>query len=181
MSMGLVDGGGGGVFRWFGDQIKQRISQYVDAKMHAAGEAIVARARQLAPVQTGALRASIVDFVEVNEAGGKHTLHIQVGMPYGIYQEFGTRNIPPHPFIRPAINEMGRVWGFKVAMGFATNPAHAGLLAGAGKGMKGGFAATARPFKRLTQKQIAHVEGKLIPGVKAHQRGNVKRTRMYTW
>lgn len=180
MSIGLVDGGGG-AFRWFGDQIRQRIAQYVDAKMHAAGEAIVARARQLAPVDTGALRESIGYVVAVNEAGGKHELHIQVGVPHGIYQEFGTRNIPPHPFIRPALEELGRVWGFNVAFGFKTNPMHAGLVVGAGEGMKGGFAATARPFKWLTQKQIHHVESRLIPSVKAHQRGQVKRSRMYTW
>ncbi len=177
MAMGFVPGGG--AFQWFGDKVKAAINRHLDDKMHQTGAAVVARAQAMAPVRTGALRASISYLVQYNEAGGRSTLHIQVGMPYGIYQEFGTRNIPPHPFIRPALNEIGRIWGFDVNMQFAAVPGHAGLLAGTGHGRsQAGFAASASPrFRPLTPKQIGHVEKSLIPSIKRHHRGNVKRAR----
>jgi len=187
MALGFVSGGGG-VFRWFGDKIKAQIDTYLDRKMHQAGEAIVARAQALAPVRTGALRNSIAYVVAYNEAGGRHTLSIQVGVPYGVYQEFGTRNMAPHPYIRPALNEIGRIWGFDTQMFFAGtgyNPAMAGpwhgLVATTGGGRrKAGFAASAHPgWKPLTAKQAHHVEHVLKPSIQKHHRGNVKRSKLY--
>lgn len=185
MSLGLVGGGGFNPFRWFGDRVKKFVDNAIDKKMHAAGEAIVARAQQLAPVATGALRNSINYVVMYNEGGGRHELVIQVGMPYGVYQEFGTRFMSPHPYIRPAINRVGRLYGFDLTAQFAGagyNPATGGpwhgLLAGTGRTQKPGFAASAHPrFKQLTSKQVSHVTGTLIPSIKRHHRGQVKRTR----
>jgi HK97 gp10 family phage protein len=58
---------------------------------------VKAQARALAPVAKGRLKGSI-DY-EVKKAEGF------VGSPveYAIYQEFGTRNIAPQPYLRPAI------------------------------------------------------------------------------
>lgn len=179
MAIGLV--GGNWSFNWFGDRIKQAIDRHIDNKMHQTGQAVVARAQALAPVKTGALRASIYYLVQYNESGGRHVLHIRADVPYAIFQEFGTRNIPPHPFIRPALNEMSRIWGFDVNMGFAGQ----GYNAQAGTGWHGllagnrGFAASAsHRFKPLTTKQVHHVRTKLIPTSKRLHRGNVRRSRM---
>lgn len=164
-------------FRWFGDRVKKFIDDTIDRKMYQAGDAIVQRAQQLAPVRTGALRQSITYVVAYNEAGGRHTLSIQVGVPYGIFQEFGTRNIRPHPYIRPALNEIGRVFGFNLQMQFA-NPGTHGLLAATGLGRQPGYAATAHPaYRPLTERQKKHVKEVLIPGVKRLHRGNVRRAR----
>lgn len=162
-------------FRWFGDQILNRVIGDVEGRMVRAGEAVVSRARQLAPVKTGALRASIA-WVIAGEGYAGRMLSIQVGMPYGIFQEFGTRNIPPHPYIRPALNEIGRALGFTIQMNFARGgPAEwHGLLA-----TGPGFAASkAAAWKPLTERQIRHVETKLIPTSKRFHRGNVRRARM---
>ena len=164
-------------FVWFGDRITQYVNDRIDRSMHAMGEAVVARAQALAPVKTGALRNSIYYVVEYNEGGGRHVLHINVGMSYGIFQEFGTRNMMPHPFIRPAMAEVGRAWGFDLAMDFAS-PGTTGLLASTGRGRKPGYSAAvgSRPF---TARQASHVERHLIPGVKKWHRGNVKRARFH--
>lgn len=166
-----------GAFQWFGDKVATWVGQQIDNRLHQAGQRIVARAQQLAPVKTGALRNSILYVVGESAGLTGHYLSIQVGMPYGIYQEFGTRNIPPHPYIRPALIEAGRIFGAETQMQFASPGTH-GLLAGTGLGMQAGFAATAHPaFRPLTERQKRHVKGVLIPSVKKLHRGQVRRTR----
>lgn len=165
------------MFRWFGDQVRRFVADRIDRNMRGMGEQVVARARQLAPVRTGALRASI-DYTVTGESGERPTLTISVGMPYGIFQEFGTRNMAPHPFIRPALIEAGRAWGFDLEASFAATPGHAGLLASTGRGARPGFAASSSPrFRALTPRQLHHVETRLRPSVRQLHRGNVKRTR----
>jgi HK97 gp10 family phage protein len=165
------------VVDWFGAKIRKQLDKNIDDKMHDAGQAIVRRAKQLAPVETGALRDSINYLVVYNETGGNHELLIQVGEPYGIYQEFGTRNIPPHPYIRPAINEFGRVWGVDINPEFAVNAGHTGLLAGIGP-LGAGFALHHKSRKPLTAKQVKHVETGLIPSIRRLNRGATKRSRL---
>lgn len=168
-------------FEWFGNQVLKQWNNDIDERMHQTGQAIVSRAQQLAPVDTGALRDSIDYLVLTNESGGRHELLIQVGEPYGIFQEFGTRDIPPHPYIRPAINEVGRVWGFDINMEFQESVSAgqwAGLLATTGR-RGAGFAASPHPnWKPLTTKQLGHVERTLIPSIKRYNRGNTRRAKM---
>lgn len=167
-------------FKWFGDRVRAQWEKEIDRRMHRAGEAIVNRAKQLAPVRTGALRDSI-DYIVLYNPGQRSELRVTVGMPYGIFQEFGTRNIPPHPYIRPAMNEFGRIWGFDIAMDFQapTAPGQwAGLLAGIGPG-GAGFAAAAHPaWKPLTPKQLYHVQHVLTPSIKRLNVGNARRARL---
>lgn len=166
---------GGGTFSWFGDRVMKFVGDRVERNMHAMGAAIVQRARAYAPARTGRLRESIYYAVE-RTGEARSVLHVGVGVPYGIYQEFGTRNIPPHPFIRPAMNEVGRAWTFNLSMDFAGTPGFAGLLGSTGQGRSPGFAASASPkFRRLTPKQAHHVETVLRPSIRQHHRGNVKR------
>lgn len=94
------------------DQVKRDI-------LHEGGQLIADEARRLAPYLTGALHDSIlvVDandgriYGKVNAAG----LSVYVGpvgsvddgdVYYARFQEFGTRNMPAHPYMRPAVTTM---------------------------------------------------------------------------
>lgn len=179
---GWIEGG----LRWGGRKIQDIINDKIDGNLYETGEIVVSRARQLAPVRTGALRDSIDYIILHGESGERSELRITIGEPYGIYQEFGTRNISPHPFIRPALLEARRIWGFDLNVNFAGagysatqgGPWH-GLLAGTGKGHRvAGFAASASPrWKPLTWKQVTHVEQVLKPSIQRLHRGNVKRSK----
>lgn len=57
-------------------------------------------ARRRCHVITGRLRDSIK---AEKISYGKH--RVVVGMHYGVYEEYGTRYRPPHPFFRPAVEE----------------------------------------------------------------------------
>jgi HK97 gp10 family phage protein len=71
---------------------------------HKAAEAIgkaaldiEARAKQLAPVDTGNLRNSITA-----EQQGTLAWIVAVGAVYGIYQEYGTHKMAASPYLTPA-------------------------------------------------------------------------------
>ena len=90
------------------------------AALHAGGELIAVEARRLAPFDTGLLRDSIM-VTDMNDARiygtfGRRiddgTVQVYVGpvgstedgdVYYAVFQEFGTRNMGAHPFMRPAI------------------------------------------------------------------------------
>lgn len=180
MATGLVQTPGprGSSFKWLGQQVMGYVSQKVDDRLRATGERIVARAQQLAPVDTGALRSSI-GYLVAGE-GLRRTLVIDVGMSYGIYQEFGTRNIPPHPFIRPALNELSRLWGIDVQMAFN----HAGPRTWQGihyshtRKTPGYVIPSSIQPRPLNARQRAHVANRLQPSATRLHRGNVKRAKM---
>lgn len=175
-----------GRLRWGGQQIQDKIDGIIYDRIVRTGDVVVAKARQLAPVKTGQLRSSI-NYDIIRDVGDTFIqLKISIGVPYGIYQEFGTRNIPPHPFIRPALLEAKRIWGFDLNVNFAGVGYDAarggkwhGLIASTGKGHRvAGYAASASPrWKPLTARQVSHVESRLIPSIKGWHRGNVKRAR----
>lgn len=60
------------------------------------------RAKQLAPVDTGRLRASVTHDLGRDAEG----LVARVGtdVEYAPHQEFGTVRMPAHPFLRPALD-----------------------------------------------------------------------------
>jgi HK97 gp10 family phage protein len=163
------------VVNWAADRVLTYFNNKVDENLHEIGARIVTQARLRAPYRTGALRDSI-GYVVAGEGLTDHVLSIQVGMPYGIFQEFGTRNMTPHPFIRPAIEAVGKISAGAIQMDF-TRPGGIewhGLLA-----TGPGFAAAAHPgWKPLTEKQLKHVKTSLIPTSKRLYRGNVKRATM---
>ena len=152
---------------WFGDRIVKMVKDKNDAKMRATGEAIVARAKQLVPVDTGKLRDSIGYTYRQSDS----TLTIHVDMYYGLWVEAGTRYMRPQPYIRPALNEVGRIFGTSVEMAFAV-PA-----AGRWNSMLMHQAGFAHP-RSLTAKQRAHVRQHLMPTSKRLYRGNVRRAKM---
>src|SRR5271166_3872324 len=110
--------------------------------------------RQYAPVDTGALRASF--YATLNKSN--HTATIFIPLFYGIYQEFGTRYIKPHPFVRPALLDASMRWHFtEVTIRLIPAPQRSEPL----KATTAGFNLPKR--QRLTPGQVAHVERNLTP------------------
>jgi len=76
---------------------------------HRSADAVAARARGFAPVDTGALRRSIA-VEQDRSAGGKFSDAFVVYSPldYAVFQEYGFHHwrsgafIPPRPFMAPA-------------------------------------------------------------------------------
>lgn len=60
------------------------------------------RAKQLAPVDTGRLRASITE--ELGQEGGDLVERIGTDVDYAIHQEMGTVHMSGTPFLRPALD-----------------------------------------------------------------------------
>jgi hypothetical protein len=123
--------------------------------------------RSLAPVKTGELRAMEDYRVQGNE------LILIMGSGHDLFQEFGTRNIPPHPHVRPALNAISRIWGTNVVLDF-----NAPYISSPVLHHKGSFIVPSgiQP-KPLTAKQRHHVQNVLKPSAKGLHRGNVKRAK----
>ena len=166
-------------FQWFGDKFLADVENRVDAGLNRAGQSVVARAQALAPKRTGALSSSIS--YQVTGAGGGakltlsgftttgKTLTFTVGVPYGIFQEFGTRNIRPHPYLRPALNEVGKIFGAELGMEFNIPFIASPLYA-----HQAGFALP----PGLTGRQRKHIAKHLGPTSKRHYRGNVRKAKL---
>jgi HK97 gp10 family phage protein len=65
--------------------------------VHKAVFDVEAQAKTRAPVDTGALRASIH-----GEMTGDTEGQVTTGVDYAVFQEYGTRHMPAHPFMTPA-------------------------------------------------------------------------------
>lgn len=157
-------------FTWLGQRVSDALLGDIDMRLHQAGAAVIAEAQALAPVRTGALRSSINYRVE------NRTLVISVGQIYGVFQEYGTRTIPPHPFIRPALAAAGRVFGGSIEMEFnAMSSATWQGIYSVGSGFVVPSGIQPRP---LTQAQHRHVQQHLVPTSKRLHKGNVKRAKL---
>ena len=73
-----------------------RLPGAADKAAEMTADAIVVKAMQIVPVDTGALKGSIT-----KAGGGSHWIATAT-MPYAIHVEFGTRKMPAQPFLRPA-------------------------------------------------------------------------------
>ncbi len=157
------------------NQFKQEISDSIDRQANEIGVKVVAVAFQLAPVRTGELRRSITYHYDNHD----HTIDFIVGSPYGMFQEFGTRHMRPHPYLRPALNKIfgrtGGIYGFETSMEFAnTIQTDKKLLAHGGD---------FQMHKSLSDKQKAHVRKHLAPVSKKYFKGgqsNVGRAHIRT-
>lgn len=80
--------------------------------VHRFGTKIAGEAAQNAPVDTGALKNSLVSESRMKD---KLTFILQDGVSYGIFQELGTSRMAAHPFVIPAIkaNERAFLEAFK--------------------------------------------------------------------
>lgn len=63
---------------------------------------VQARAKDLAPVDTGALKGSI----RVKQYAQFLSAVVYTNLEYAPYQEFGTVYVPAHPFMHPAFNQL---------------------------------------------------------------------------
>jgi HK97 gp10 family phage protein len=89
----------------------------------AAATVIEAEVRARAPVNTGALVASLDNKSARRQAQASATIQVEHSGPdgtehYAIFQEYGTSNMPAHPFMRP---------GFEAAQQTAIDAAAAAL------------------------------------------------------
>jgi len=74
------------------------IPNAIASALDKAGQQIRDTAQALAPVKTGRLRSSIS--YEANEM----SVTVTAGVFYARFQEYGTRYIRPHAFMRPALS-----------------------------------------------------------------------------
>lgn len=79
-------------------ELTEAMKAGVDKAVRETALAIEGQAKGFAPVDTGALRASILA-EPVKQFVWKVAPHVE----YAIYQEFGTSRMPAHPFMIPAM------------------------------------------------------------------------------
>ncbi len=132
---------------------------------------VVQIAESHAPRKTGQLATSIgFDWNDANLE-----VVFTVGAPYGIFQEFGTRYIHPHPYLRPAINMVfGGTFGYQTSMVFTSTPEP-----GAGRKWLKAEGAGFHVPKGLPAHQQAHIAKYLIPISKHHFKRAVARSPMH--
>lgn len=82
------------------DGLTAKTKQNIATVLNRASMKHVSRARQLAPVDTGALRASIDQLTRATP--GSLIAVNAVGVEYGIHQEFGTRYQSGTPYFLPS-------------------------------------------------------------------------------
>ncbi len=149
-----------------GNQFLSEISQRIDQSAHDVGKMVVQIAERYAPKRTGFLATSI-SYAYDNQT---HAISFIVGAPYGIFQEYGTRNMAPHPYLRPALNTVGTIYGFETSMEFQNVIQTDKKLLSHGS--------TYQMHKSLSERQKAHVRTKLKPVAERHHIGNVSRAKL---
>jgi HK97 gp10 family phage protein len=85
-------------------EVLRQAAEVASRELDDRGRRVVARATQLVPVRTGALRSSIGHSVRMTADGP--ILVISATAPYAGFVELGTARRPAHPFIRPALAEV---------------------------------------------------------------------------
>lgn len=156
-------------FQWNGHLIMDEIHVRLRNDMLDRAQKTVASAQMLAPKKTTRLAQSIG--FDWNDADLSVTF--TVGVEYGIFQEYGTRNMMPHPYLRPAINaHWSQLFGYNTEMAFLNTPVYNKPLMATGGTFR-------LPKGVLTQKQKQHITNHLIPRSQMHYVGAVSRTRMH--
>lgn len=80
------------------DAILAKLPQKSEELVAKGAENVLGKAKELAPVDTGALKASLGA-----EKRGKFYWEVEDGVKYGIYQERGTSKMRAQPFMCPAV------------------------------------------------------------------------------
>lgn len=155
-------------FNWDSAKVEQVIHDRLRVQMLQMADRVVQLAESFAPRKTGRLATSIG--YDWNDA--ELTVVFTVGASYGIFQEYGTRNMPPHAYLRPAINQVGPIYGFNVEMAFLNTPEYSQPVLAVGN--------TFSIPKTLSHRQRARVkENRLKSEHYYHSQGNVHRARMH--
>ncbi len=154
------------MIEWNGQQVLDGVSQRIDESAHVIGRQVVQIAERYAPKRTGRLATSI-SYAYDNVT---HSISFIVGAPYGIFVEYGTRHSHAHPYLRPALNTVGTIYGFQTEMSFQnTIQTDTKLLA---------HGPSFQMHKSLTDRQKAHVRQNLKPVSERHHVGNVSRAKL---
>lgn len=148
------------------NQFLAGISQRIDQSAHEVGKKIVQVAQTYVHVDTGFLRSTI-SYAYDNQ---QHTISIIVGAPYGLFVEFGTRHSHAYPYIRPALNTVGTIYGFETSMEFQNVIQTDKRLLSHGPSYQ--------MHQSLTERQKAHVRSNLKPVAQRHHIGNVSRAKL---
>ncbi len=135
----------------WGQQFSNEVHERIVKQMRQKATNIVQKAVRLAPRDTNYLASSI--HYEMNE--NDYTVSFIVGAFYGIFQEFGTRKMRPHPYLRPAINDEFGIYGWETSMAFQNVPHIYAPIIAHGKGF--------HLPSTLTRKQRGHVRKHLLP------------------
>jgi HK97 gp10 family phage protein len=93
------------------EALAQQLRGNLDKAVQAVAEQAIGEVMVRAPVDTGALKASI--HVEPKTTDNERT--VADGVNYGIYQEFGTVKMAARPFMLPGV--LAAAEGFKDAIG----------------------------------------------------------------
>ena len=92
--------------KWGGDRLLNALTLGSIRRTEALAQWAASRAQSYAPVDTGALKASI-EAERISrrrwEVGPSVEIH------YAGYQEFGTRFMPAQPYMRPALDDVRTV------------------------------------------------------------------------
>lgn len=154
-------------FNWLGNKVVDAVLGEIDDRLNRAGARFVQRAQALSPVRTGALRAGVYYRVQ------DRTLVVGDTQSYSLFVEFGTRHMAPRPFIRPALNDLGRLFGADLEMEFGVRNYANPILAHPRPNVLFQTPPT------LTAKQLAHVRKHLVPTSERLRKGrNVRRAKM---
>lgn len=89
-----------GMFSACFEQLMGRVEQSMKAELR---QEVLPEAQRLVPVKTGKLRDSLD--VGVERDGTVITGYIEAGEPYAPFNEFGTKDRPAKPFLRPAVEK----------------------------------------------------------------------------
>ena len=85
--------------KWYGDEVKQQISENKQKVLTKVGLVIEARAKMKAPVKSGNLQGSITSSVE-----GDYT-EVGTNVDYALRIEYGGSRQAPEGYLRPALDE----------------------------------------------------------------------------
>ncbi len=155
-------------FNWDAATVIDEVHARIATNMLEMADRVVDMARQFAPKKTTRLAQSIGYDWNYQDL----TIVFTVGAEYGIFQEYGTRNMPPHPYLRPAINQVGPIYGFNVEMAFLNTPEYNQPVLAVGSKF--------HAPKSLSPKQRARVlENAAYSKKYYHSKGNVVRARMH--
>ena len=81
------------------DDVKQELSDRIQAALTAIGLKAESYAKDLCPVDTGRLRNSITN------ANDGESVYIGTNVEYAAFVEIGTTKMKPRPYLRPAATE----------------------------------------------------------------------------
>lgn len=82
------------------DRLTAELERRADRIIASTAFDIEVEAKKRSPLDTGALRSSIMA-----EAKARLLWWVHDGVEYGIYQEYGTYKIAAHPFMFPAVEK----------------------------------------------------------------------------